>query len=132
MVEITRSLVGPGSKLYSAVIQQAETVAEVVDVINKANLSLAAINEALKVAQKDKYLASLDSTVDSRIAKLKESLLDAGYDDEQANIIAEANRSKMDKGLPKGLTLKTDKDGNPLISMRGKSKDESPTAPAVA
>lgn len=131
MVDITRNIVGPGRKVYKAVIVQAANMAEVSEVVTKAGISLESFNEALKTAIKDKYLAALGSTVDSRIEKVVLGLIDMGYDRAQAEVIASANRAKVDTGLPVGLTPVLEADGSQRISERGVKAATEPTAPTA-
>jgi len=127
MVEITRNIVGPGRKVYKAVIVQAANMSEVADVVSKSGISLEALNDALKEAIKVRYLSGLSSTVESRIEKAVAAMMDMGYDKEQATILASANRSKLDKGLPEGLTPVLEADGSHRISQRGVKDDAAPT-----
>ena len=136
MVEITRNIVGPGRKVYKAVIVQAENTNELADVVSKSGISLEAFNDALKEGIKVKYLGGLSSTVESRTEKAIAAIMDMGYSKEQATTIATANLSTLDKGLPVGLTPVLEADGSHRISQRG-VKDAEPTTeptatPAVA
>lgn len=103
MKSITRNIVGPESKLYSAQFAQAESMNEVSDVITSLGLSLSDVNEALRKAKKALYLASLESTPDSIIANMIASMIAGGFDAEEAKTIAETRRAKLGAGLPKGL-----------------------------
>src|SRR6187551_3526026 len=107
MKSITRNIVGPESKLYSAKFSQAENMGEVGDVITSLGLSLSDVNEALRKAKKALYLASLESTP------------------EEAKQIAETKRASLGSGLPVGLT-----DLN-RVSKRGR-KSEADKAAEVA
>lgn len=131
MVEITRNIVGPGRKVYKAVIVQAENMSELSDVVTKSGISIEAVNDALKEAIKAKYLTGLNSTIESRQEKAVLAMIDMGYDREQAVILASANRSKLDKGLPEGLTPVLEADGSHRISQRGVKDDAPTTEPAT-
>lgn len=124
MVDVTRNIVGPGSKVYQASFAQAANMNEVPDVISKMGLTVEQVNEALRRAKKGLYLAALDSTVDSKIEAAKQALITAGFSADEAQTIAESKRGSLDKGLPAGLTQLFEADGTtPRISKRGRKSD---------
>jgi len=125
MKSITRNIVGPESKLYSAKFSQAENMGEVGDVITSLGLSLSDVNEALRKAKKALYLASLESTPDSIIATIVAAMVAGGFTPEEAKQIAETKRASLGSGLPVGLT-----DLN-RVSKRGR-KSEADKAAEVA
>ena len=122
MKSITRNIVGPESKLYSAKFSQAENLGEVGEVITSLGLSLADVNEALRKAKKALYLASLESTPDSIIADMVKSMVAGGFEVDEAKQIAETRRAKLGAGLPNGLT-----DLN-RVSKRGRKSDADKAA----
>ena len=122
MATLTRNIVGPGSKVYAADFPQAENMNSVMDVVSAAGLTLEQINNAIRREVKLMYLAALESTVDSKIETAYQSLLVAGFDADEARIVAESKRAKLDSGLPKGL-----KDLN-RVSKRGRKSDAEKAA----
>jgi hypothetical protein len=103
MKSITRNIVGPNSKVYSAEFAQAENSGEVSEVITALGLSLEDVNEALRKAKKGLYLASLESTPDSIIANMVAAMVAGGFTPEEAKTMAETKRQSLGAGLPKGL-----------------------------
>ena len=123
MKSVTRNIVGPNSKVYEASFSQAENLGEVTEVATSMGLTIEQVNDALRRAKKEMYLAALDSTVDSKIESAMQALITAGFNPDEAKAVAESKRSSLDSGLPTGL-----KDLNRL-SKRGRpaaeKKDEA-------
>jgi hypothetical protein len=117
MKPITRNIVGPESKLYSAEFMQAENPSEYAEVISALGLTLADVNEALRKAKKGLYLVALESTPDTILANMVASMVLGGFTQEEAQAMAETRRAKLGAGLPKGL-----KDLN-RVSKRGRKSE---------
>lgn len=119
MKQVTRNIVGPGSKVYEASFAQAESASEYGDVISALGLTVEQVNEAFRRAKKDLYLAALESTPDSKIETATQGLIAAGFEPTEARAIAESKRDTLGTGLPAGL-----KDLN-RQSKRGRPKAEA-------
>ena len=117
MKSITRNIVGPESKLYSAEFAQAENPSEYAEVIAALGLSLADVNEALRKAKKVLYLVALESTPDTVLANMVSAMVLGGFTLEEATAMAETKRASLGAGLPKGL-----KDLN-RVSKRGRKSE---------
>lgn len=120
---VTKSVTGPGSKVYDAVYLEVENFAQVENAVAEMGLSIADLNYGLRLAKKAVYMEALDSTVDSKIADAIKGLVAIGYSSDEATALAEAQRSKISDSLPKGLSPRMKPGTNEqVISSKGRPK----------
>lgn len=109
MINITKNIVGPGSKVYEATFAQVASVDEVGDYlatlgVDSKDFVLVAVNAELKAIQKSRYLEALESTPDSNIAKFVAAAVSSGMMTlAEALAYGETKRANLGSGLPSGL-----------------------------
>lgn len=113
MQTVTKNLVAPDLRKFSAEYHVAESFDEIQATAAANGVSLAELNDAMRGLRRSVYIDALSKTVDAKLEQFVKNAVATGVmTAEEATALAESKRAQLASQLPNGLKPVLDENGN--------------------